>query len=374
MNTPNLAQLKGIASSAQSPCVSMFLPTHRAGTELQQDRIRLENALREAERQLGAAGHEVGSLLAEASALRSDHEFWAHQGDGLAIYCHAGGIAIHRVPLNLPDLVFVGDRPMLRPLLPLVSDGAGRYRVLVLTQQAVRVYEGDRHGLNPLEVENLPQRVEDVVGDARESGSQQHSAGAASISHGQTTSAEVQKQEMEKFVRAVNDALHAELEGRILPLVIAAVDHVASAFRGMPNARRVVDTLSGNFEHLDARQLHEKAFPLVSPEFERERHRVADLVREGLGTGKVVQRIEEIVVAAHEGRVETMLVAYDTARWGRFDPDSGQVEIHDERQEGDEDLLDLAATATLMQGGRVYAEALADMPGDDAKGAAVLRY
>lgn len=73
------AELKRLSSVAGQWCVSIFLPTHRAGIEVQQDPIRLKNLIREAERQLadaGVRGPETAALLEPARSLLSDSHFW----------------------------------------------------------------------------------------------------------------------------------------------------------------------------------------------------------------------------------------------------------------------------------------------------------
>jgi hypothetical protein len=42
-------ELKILAQAQDGPCVSLYLPTHRVPTEIQQDRLRLKNLLRQAE-------------------------------------------------------------------------------------------------------------------------------------------------------------------------------------------------------------------------------------------------------------------------------------------------------------------------------------
>jgi len=49
MNLVSRNELKDLMERHQGPCVSIFLPTHRAGKEIQQGPIRLKNLLREAE-------------------------------------------------------------------------------------------------------------------------------------------------------------------------------------------------------------------------------------------------------------------------------------------------------------------------------------
>ena len=51
MQRLTLDQLKELAQHTASPSVSIFLPTHRTGQDIQQDPIRFKNLLREAEKQ-----------------------------------------------------------------------------------------------------------------------------------------------------------------------------------------------------------------------------------------------------------------------------------------------------------------------------------
>lgn len=72
-------------------CVSIFMPAHRAGAETQQDRIRLKNLLREAERQLVEAGlrtPDAAAIPEPGQALLAESDFWQHQSDGLAVFAH----------------------------------------------------------------------------------------------------------------------------------------------------------------------------------------------------------------------------------------------------------------------------------------------
>ncbi len=83
--------------------------------------------------------------------------------------------------------------------------------------------------------------------------------------------------------------------------------------------------------------------------------------------------LETIVTAAHEGRVDTLLVAENGHCWGSFDPATRTVARHEARQPGDRDLLDVAVTQTLRNKGRVIPMAPEALP--DAEGAAaLLRY
>jgi hypothetical protein len=68
-----------------------------------------------------------------------------------------------------------------------------------------------------------------------------------------------------------------------------------------------------------------------------------------------------------------LAVARDVQRWGHLDRATGAVEQRAAAAPGDEDLLDVAAEATILNGGTVYAVEPGQMP-DGAAIAAVLRY
>ena len=71
--------------------------------------------------------------------------------------------------------------------------------------------------------------------------------------------------------------------------------------------------------------------------------------------------------------METLFVAIDQEQWGVFNPESGILHVHKEARFCDDDLLDIAATQTLLHGGAVYAVERADMP-ETACVAAIFRY
>jgi hypothetical protein len=131
--------------------------------------------------------------------------------------------------------------------------------------------------------------------------------------------------------------------------------------------------ITGNPEELSAEELHARAWELVQPEFETGFNTAVTQFNQLQNTDQATIEVKDAALAAHYGRVDTLFVAVGAQIWGRFDPDSATVEIHEQHQPGDEDLLDLAAIRTLINGGVVYAVAPEEVPGG-APLAAVLRY
>ena len=74
------------------------------------------------------------------------------------------------------------------------------------------------------------------------------------------------------------------------------------------------------------------------------------------------------------GRIGTLFIKNGTTNvWGKFKEDKLDIEVHDEKKPGDEDLLDKAAINTMLRGGTVYIVEPEDMP-DRTPAAAIMRY
>src|SRR5829696_8599314 len=158
MDVIRRADLECLALHGAGPSVSLFLPTHRAGPEVQQAPIRLKNLLRQATEALQADGVRpamVHSVLAPLRRLVNDGLFWRYQSDGLALYSRPGWWRALRVPLDLPELAVVADRFHISPLLPLLT-GDGHYFVLALSQHQIRLLEGTRDRLEEVHLPGGP--------------------------------------------------------------------------------------------------------------------------------------------------------------------------------------------------------------------------
>jgi hypothetical protein len=111
----------------------------------------------------------------------------------------------------------------------------------------------------------------------------------------------------------------------------------------------------------------------VQPHFQQAQEGAAAQYRDLMGTGRASGELTAIVTAAYDGRVDTLFVPIGVQQWGAFHDESRTVEVHQEALAGDEDLLDVAATYTLMRRGTVYAVAPEQMP-EHTPVAAILRY
>jgi hypothetical protein len=371
------------------------MPTHRVGREIQQDPIRLKNLLGEAEERLIAAGArppEARSLLEPAQRLVSDGLFWQRQSDGLAMFISVGLFRLYRLPFDFETLVVVTDRFHLKPLIPVLS-GNGRFYVLALSQDEIRLLHGTRHSVSEVELEDAPESLAEALkwNDA-EKRFQFHTAtrtpggervrpavraARPAIFHGHgVASADDPKENILRYFHRVDEGLSEVLRGEQAPLVLAGVGYLLPIYRDASAYPHLLDEgIEGNPEELSAKELHERAWTLVRPLFlsaqQEASERYAQLA--SVGSPQASDDLKQVVPAAHSGRVEMLFVALGRHRWGSFDPDAREVRLHGDRRPGDEDLLDFVAVHTLLNGGAVYAVEAGQVPGG-ASLAAVFRY
>ncbi len=377
------AELESLMQPREGHCVSIFAPMVKAGPETQQNPIRFKNLIRRATEALeerGVSPKEAESLLAPAVALLDDTPFWQHQSHGLAAFVADGFFRYYRLPLEVRELAVVEDRFHLKPVLPLLS-GDGRFYVLALSQKHVRLLEGTRHNVREVDLEDLPTSLNDALGyEVEETHIQYHTgtrtaqAASSPIYHGQGGGEDDSKLEIQKFFNLLDQGIASVLADKQAPLVLAGVEFLFPLYRQASSHPHLVEGgVPGNPAELSNEELHERAWPVVEPHFARAQEEADARFRELLGTGHASGQLDEVVTAAHDGRVETLFVALGTRRWGSFDPGSRTVETAEHNGPGTEDLVDLAATQTLLKGGTVFAVP-ADRVPEGGEVASVYRY
>jgi hypothetical protein len=381
------SELRTLLEHQDGWCVSIYMPTHRAGPDIQQDPIRLKNLLSEAEERLTEAGvraAEARALLAPAQELADLSVFWRHQADGLAMFLSPTFFRVYRLPIDFEELAVVAPRFHVKPLLALLTTD-GRFYILALSQNEVRLLQGTRYSVSQVDLQSVPASLEEAIRwDDPERRLQWHSQTGnradtvrAAIFHGHgVASADDPKDYIKRYSRQIDQGLGEVLHSEHAPLVLAGVDYILPIYREANTYGYVTErAVEGNPETLSAEELHEEAWSIVEPIFDTERAEAAARYEELAGKGSELasDRVEEIVVAAYHGRVDTLFAATTVQVWGTADPEAAEVYAHKTMKPGDEDLLNVAAIQTLVNDGRVYAVDAEEVPGG-APFAAIFRY
>ncbi len=367
MDTLDRERLVGLARHQGWPSVSIYQPTHRAGSETQQDPLRLKNLLKQAEATLidsGIRTPEVDAFLRKAWDVQSDSGFWRNGFEGLALFVSDGVFHVFRTAVPLPERVRVDEHFLIRPLVPALAPTL-RFYVLALSKNRVRLLEGTPEAIHEVDPEGIPQGLAEALKyDDYETQVQFHSRTPAAaggrgkrsaVFHGHGGHADAAKDDLERYFRLVDKGLREHIGTSGAPLLLAGVDYLLPIYRSVSTYTDLLpEGLTGNPDEIPAARIHAEALELLEPYLAREFERdlaALEAAREAEGAST---DIRDIVLAAHGGRVQTLFVADNGAIWGRVAPERSEVLQRESREPGDADLLDRSAAQTLLHGGAVH--------------------
>ncbi len=377
-----IAALENLAEIRPGPCVSIYMPTHRIFTETEQDRIRLKNLLGRAEESLlkmGLRKPAAKEMLEPAESRLLHLPFWRSQKDGLAVFLAPEFVRLYQMPLKVPELVVVSERFHLKPLLEFV--GSSKFYILALSQDKVRLFLASQFSVSEVDLEGVPKSLDEALkyDDPQKqlqfhTGTQKVTGDRAAMFHGHGVGTDDEKTNLLRFCQHLDRGLHDILRHEQAPLVVAGVDYLLPIFAEASSYKYLLpEGVAGNPENVNPEKLQRQAWKVAEPYFNRVRREAETKYRELGGTAKISHELKDIVAAAHQGRVESLFVAAGQQEWGAYDPQRDELERFPEGRPGAQDLLDLAATETLLKGGAVFSVEPEAVP-DGPPAAAVFRY
>ena len=385
MDVLNPTALKSLVSQQGKWCVSLYMPTHRVGREQQQDPVRLKNLLAKAETELLANGlrrPKVQQLMQPAEELLSDRDFWQHQADGLAIFLTSDFSVKYRLPTSFEELLVINKSFHTKPLFPLLNR-VGRFYILFVSLNDIRLFQGTADTISEITLNfptsmdealwmDEPQRYLNLHGGSI---SMNEAKGGSAIFHGQDPDDE-DKKNIRRFFQAVSQALHDLLEDKMVPMILAGVDHILPIFREACTYDNILEnSISGNPDRQELKDIHKNACQIVAPIFEASQKRAFEKFQQldGQQSDLAVRDVQTALKAAKFGQVETLFVPLNEQKWGNYDPDKSEVILVSEPGPEHEDLFDLAAAETILNSGQVFAVPREQLPSDGDL-AAVLRF
>lgn len=374
--------MKMLLERESTPCVSMYIPTVRKGPETRQNPIKFSNAVRKAEHALDQmdAG-DMKHILEPARDLLKETWFWSHQSTGLAVYVSEGFFRRYRLDLEMEELITVGKRFHLKPILPLFHAGV-RFYVLALSQNRVRLLFCTPDSAEEMDLPSVPAdmatalQYEETEKQLQfHTGTSQGRGDRPAAFHGQGAGKDNKKDQIQRFFRTIDHSLwEAVLQNEDAPLVVACVDYLFSMYEKINTYPLLLKTpITGNAEEKTPKELREQAWEVVKPYFQKSREAAVREFQELKHTERTSKDVREILPASFEGRIKHLLVDPKQTLWGTFDPENNQVIIHDSKETGDQGLVDLASVQTITKGGTVYAVDREEMPAN-APAVAVFRY
>lgn len=376
-----------LLAKREAPCLSLYQPTHRSFPERQQDPIRFKHLVRELEDSLKQQGRgdQAKALLKPFQDLMNDPDFWNSNRDGLAVFGAVDYFEVFRLQRSVPELAVANDRMHLKPLLR-IAQSADRYQILAITLNSVRLFEGNRDGIDEVRLgDGVPKTLEEALGrDLTEKGQTGFPQGYSRASERgdpmQVESGGAGRQDeidrdRKRFFREVDRAIleHHSRKSR-LPLILAALPEHQFHFRKLShNEFMLSEGIESDASLLSHDELRQRSWMVMQPRYLKRLEGFINQYGVSHGQGLATDQLEQIGQATLEGRVATLLVEAERQIPGVVDKQQGKAVAVEDDTATTPDLLDELTIWTLEQGGEVIAVPTERMP-TESGAAAIYRY
>jgi hypothetical protein len=251
----------------------------------------------------------------------------------------------------------------IKPLHRFVQS-ADRYHVLGVSRERISLFEGNRDGLDEVELDpavpRTPTEAPRVEAKELHLSAWAPSAGAAGVRYSEGSKSDIEDNAATRFLRAVDRAILEHYSRPThLPLIVAALPENQSLFRKISrNPFLLPDEVKTYPDAMSLDDLREQAWRAMEPHY---RARLAGLIEMfGVARSKELgdDDLERIAASAGAARVATLLTEADRHIPGSINPETG-VSFGGAAVD---DLLDDLAELVLKSGGQVVIVPNEQMP------------
>lgn len=398
MDTLSKSDLKTLIADEGELHISIYMPTHKV-VDQQQDPIRLKRLLDDAEERMvqdGLRSSDAQELLQPARDLLKSGALFESRTEGLALFISPLFFRHYRVPLAPEEMVMIGKRFWVEPLLPLLAEAEqGTFFILALSLNEVRLFRATHHTVREIELpEDMPESLAQAMkyddfemqhglysgtpgwsGGVPGAGGEAGKAGA--VFYGQEVGSDLKKDNILRYFQQVDRGVQTVLRRERAPLVLAGVDYLLPIYEEVNSYKHLfAQGIEGNPDDMRPEELRDSAWSILQPLFAKAQYEALEQYKELAGTGRTCTGIKDLVQAAYGGQVDTLFIAGGTHQWPTSAPSGAEgtpLNLQGTEQQEDEELLNDAAVHTLLNDGTIYVVEQDGLPGG-IPAAAILRF
>jgi hypothetical protein len=390
MDIISRTRILDLIQSCKGFAVTIYLPTFVTGRRKEQSPIRLKNLYNQVEKLFSETGirpPEIKSFLKPIENLINDEIFWQQQTEGLALFLDKNNLHLYQLPEPVEESLFIGNHFHITPLIP-IYHGNGQYYLLRIDQERPNLMKGSKFQLEEVDELDLPESLQKIFDDYFEFHSHLsfHTSTSTpnpdlpSLRHGeffgQSGGDDIdEKAEIRNFFHRFDDALMEYIVGQDIPLVLAGVGYLHNLYRQANTYPNLVDEgITKNIDQMSTEELHRLSWQIVENNYKKDIEKALDNYHQiEAKKGDISAEIDNILPAAYYQRVHTLFAAEDVCIWGTFTPEENKINIEGERSFNNEELINLAVSYTLINGGQVFLIPKDKVPSDSSM-AAILHY
>jgi hypothetical protein len=364
------------------PCLSVYVPLSPAPANQGNKANGLEwkETLRALEAKLaphGSQGRELLQSISDWEAVVPDEE---PQGKSIAVFRSPEVFRVSWVEDAVKSRADVGPHFYIRPLLADVTRDRTFY-LLALSQNDVRMLRCTTHSSEEVP---FPPGIENSFDAWMNTAKPDHnlnmkgsvsatSGNQKGVLEGTTTGAEDWAKYLGHFYKQIDRGVNDLLRGHTEPLVMAAVEYEIPVYREANSYPHLAEeAVQGAPNGLKAGEMHARALAALERCYEKKLDEILAQYDHRVGGG-ASNRLKDVVTAAHDGRVLTLVVSDSLEQTGSFNEATHSVKGRETGTPEDEDLVNDAAVQTILHAGQVYVAPTSKMPNGAAL-AAIYRF
>ena len=311
-----------------------------------------------------AAREMTESLRAEFGSMAR----WRRFEGGLAAFIGPYDCRVFSLPEPSPEKLVVAERFLLKPLLAYLGR-RGRFYVLAICENFVKLFAGDRYQLVSVDVPGLPEDLADslhqeMTREAASSTSASTLVGKKSTIFNRRGAGTRPKNNLDTYCGAVEHAIGEALVGQNVPLLFAGPRSLFPQYRSLNRYPYLLgECIEGDADVYSHEELRKRACALVEPFYARSQAMAAAQFVKLCGTERSSNDTRELVFAAQAGLIDSLFVAEDLEQWALVDWQRRTVKPMNVQQSHSEELLDYIAVQTFLNQGMVYVVDRRQVPG-----------
>ena len=309
-----------ILNEKGSICISLILPTHRLSPERRTDQLQLDKLVERVKMQVHErySKEQYASISSALASLISRIDF-NHNREGLGIFLSPSVQQIVQFDFPVKEKEQVADSFAIREVLYL-SYLSRDYYLLEINEKTARLFKGLRNTLEEVTDSVFPQAHEESYEYSRPTRGSSF-MGDSNLKGFERDKSVMEEVRMRDFLREVDELLESYLHGEPL-LLIAGVEKELAYFREITRYQdKLAAAVPGNYTYSSVSDLAALVWPELRSYLEKKKLDKIKEYEKKIGSGQGVSGLQDIWMAANEGRAATLLVEQDFSQLAFASPD-----------------------------------------------------
>lgn len=365
MNIINKELIRDLQSKKGSPCISLYMPTHRNHPDNLQDPIRFQNLTKQLKESLlkKYSAIEINKLLEPFETLRENADFWNHTYDGIAVFSSFDYFKVYNLPVYVKELVIAADSFHTKPIRNYLQT-IDHYHILGLSNYDIRFFEGNRYSISEITLpDDFPKNITEALGEEL---TEKHRTVASyggvgrqstSMHHGHGAKKDEIDKDSERFFRVIANNIYEKYSKKeTLPLILAALpEHHNLFYKVNKNPYLITNGIMVNPSSVSEEKLINLAWKAFEPEYLIKLKDLTEKFEIALANNLGSDNVYIVAEAANAGKVEMLLLEANLIIPGKLSANGKSIETNGDLNNPDiDDVLDDIGELVTKTGGEVF--------------------